>query len=129
MKWTVKKVERALGGKLIGNPVMRRFICETILLLPSEIIEYVCARVWFISSPEDSWALTFKGSEIKDRSLILISDELLNQNERQIKHTVLHEIGHVLLNHRNSIGYQQTPIEISRQEREADLFADKYLPL
>ena len=31
-------------------------------------------------------------------------------------------------NHRNSIGYEQTALEIKQQEREADLFAKKYLP-
>jgi len=127
MKWNVVKVRRALGGKLIGNLYMREIVCKTLLLLPSENIADITATVWFISSPEDAWAFTFKGSDIKDRSLIFISDELLRQDEAQISYTILHEVGHVLLNHRNSIGYEQTALEIKQQEREADLFAKKYL--
>jgi hypothetical protein len=127
MRWTVAKVRKALGGKLIGNLYMREIVCKTLLLLPADFIERVGKNVWFVSSPEDAWAFTFKGSEIKDRSLIFLSDELLRQNESQIRYTLLHEVGHVILNHRNSIGYQQTQTEIRVQEQEADRFAKEYL--
>lgn len=127
MQWTIVKIRKALGGKLIGNLFMREIVCNTILLLPANTIEDVCRNVWFVSSPEDSWAFTFKGSEIKNRSLIFLSDELLQQNENQIIYTILHEVGHVVLNHRNSIGYRQTQSEIKQQEDEADRFAKEYI--
>lgn len=123
----MEKVRRALDGRLVGNLYMREIVCRTLLALPDEIIKYVCARVWFMSSPEDAWAFTFRGSEIKNRSLIFISDELLRQEEDQIKYTILHEIGHVVLNHRNSIGFNQTETEIKQQEIDADRFANSYL--
>jgi hypothetical protein len=128
MNWTVTKVRRALGGKLIGNLFMREIVSKTLLLLPSETIAFVCEKVWFISSPVDAWAFTFRGVELIDRSLIFLSDELLRQDKDQIRYTLLHEIGHVVLNHRNSIGYEQTQSEIKQQEDEADRFAKKYLP-
>jgi len=127
MQWTVVKIRQALGGKLIGNLHMREIVCKTLLLLPPELIEDICKTVWFISSPEDAWAFTFKGSEIKNRSLIFLSDELLRQDDDQISYTTLHEIGHVVLNHKNSIGFRQTQTEIKQQEREADSFAKQYL--
>src|SRR5260221_13282801 len=88
MKWDVVKVRRWLGGKLIGSLYMREIVCKTILLLPSENIASVCAKVWFISSPEDAWAFTFRGADIKDRSLIFLSDALLRQDENQISYTL-----------------------------------------
>lgn len=127
MKWTIAKVRKSLNGRLIGKLFMREMVCKTILLLPSETIEYVCKRVWFISSPEDAWAFTFRGSEIKERSLIIFSEELFLQDENQIRYTTLHEIGHVILNHRNSIGNEQTETEIGQQEDEADRFAKNIL--
>ncbi len=108
MKWTVADVRAALGGKLIGKLFMREMVCKTLLLLPQNTLENVCATVWFISSPEDAWAFSFRGTEIKDRSLIILSDDLFLQDEKQIRYTILHEIGHIVLNHRNSIGYEQT---------------------
>ncbi len=127
MQWTIEKVRKAFGGKLIGNLHMREMVCKTLLLLPADMIEYLCKKVWFISSPEDAWAITFKGEELRDRHLIFLSDELLHEDEKQITFTILHEIGHVILNHRNSIGREQTQTEIKQQELEADQFVQKYL--
>jgi len=128
MKWTMTDVREALGGKLIGKLFMREMVCKALLLLPQNTLENVCATVWFISSPEDAWAFSFRGTEIKNRSLIILSDDLFLQDEGQIRYTILHEVGHIVLNHRNSIGYEQTQSEIRRQEQEADRFAKKYLP-
>jgi Zn-dependent protease with chaperone function len=126
MVWTIAKIKKGFGGKLIGNPHMKRVVIDSVLLLPPEIIDYVTKKVWILSSPEDAWAMTFRGDEIKDRHLIFLSDELLRESEEQIRYTLLHEIGHVILNHRNSIGYEQTESEIKHQEIEADKFAKKY---
>lgn len=128
MKWTIEKVRRALGGKLIGKLYMREMVCKAILLLPPDVIEQITKGVWFISSQEDAWALTFRGSDIRERHLIFLSDELFTQDEDQIMYTILHEIGHVVHNHRNSIGFTQTESEIRQQEAEADRFAKQYLP-
>jgi Zn-dependent peptidase ImmA (M78 family) len=107
---------------------MRKLVCKAILHLPPELIEQVTHRVWFISSQDDAWAFTFRGSDIRDAHLIFISDELLIADEAQITYTILHEIGHVVKAHRNSLGgYMQTESEIHQQEDEADLFAQEML--
>lgn len=127
MRWTVKRVRALLGGKLIGTKYMQQMVCETLLLLPSDAIRYVGDHVWFISSPEDAWAFTFRGSDIQGKSLIFISDELLQQTREQIHYSILHEVGHVILNHRNSIGVMQSKSEIRHQEETANDFAKQYL--
>lgn len=128
MNWTIESIRKALGGKLIGHLYMREMVCKALLYLPDEMIEQVCLSVWFISSQDDSWAFTFRGSDIREAHLIFLSDVLLSQNEEQITYTILHEVGHVMLEHRNSIGgYSQTETEIRQQEVEADRFARKYL--
>lgn len=126
MQWTMLKIRKALGGKLIGRLRMRELVCQAILHLSPEMIERVCRGVWFISSQEDAWALTFRGEDLQKRHLVFLSDELLQEDDGQVIFTILHEIGHVLLHHRNSIGYQQTESEIRRQEEEANAFAKQY---
>ncbi len=128
MDWTIEEVRKAFNGRLMGSLQMRKMVCQTLLHLPSEIIEQVTKNVWFLSSPDDAWAFTFRGSDIKGQHLIVLSDDLFNQDQSQITYTILHEIGHVLLGHKNSVGYQQTQSEVKRQELEADLFASKYTP-
>lgn len=125
--WTVREIRRALGDKLIGKVVARELVCKAILYLPDEIISKVVKNVWFISSPEDAWALTFKGQQIKNFHLIFLAEDLFDQDEKQITYSILHEIGHATLNHDNSIGFTQTQSEIKHQEIEADEFARKYL--
>jgi hypothetical protein len=128
MQWDINTVRKALGPRLIGSLRMRELVCKTILYLPPELIEQVTQHVWFISSQDDAWAFTFRGSDINDAHLIFISDELLKADEEQIRFTILHEIGHVVRNHRNSLGgYIQTESEIHQQEDEADHFAREML--
>jgi Zn-dependent peptidase ImmA (M78 family) len=75
---------------------------------------------------EDAYGFTFTGNDLKNQHLIFLSDELLNQGEEQIHHTIAHEIGHVILGHRNSTLIKQEKSEITQQERKADEFARKY---
>lgn len=127
MKWTIEKIRRSFSGRLIGSLKMREQVCKTLLCLPSDMIKQTTSCVWFISFPDNAWALTFKGSDVADQHLVFISHELLAENPKKIKYTILHELGHVFLNHRNSMGFYQTDSEINQQEREADNFAKKYL--
>lgn len=127
MKWDIKKIKEALGGKLVCKVPVKIIICETLIFLPSEIIDYVTSHVWFFSTPADAWAYTFTGNDLKDKHVIYLSDELFEQEKSQIQYTILHEIGHIILKHKNSIERAQTQSEIKKQELEADLFAKKYL--
>jgi Zn-dependent peptidase ImmA (M78 family) len=106
---------------------MKTSVCSVVQHLPAGMIKQVTRNVWFISSADDAWAYTFRGSDIKNQHLVILSDELFRQSENQIRFTILHEIGHVILGHRNSMGFRQTRSEINRQEQEADQFASQFL--
>jgi hypothetical protein len=122
-----EQILKAFGKRLIGNYFVKQQVLEAVLKLPVDLKEYVTKNVWFLSSSPDAWAYTFHGKDVPDKYLIILTDELFTQPKKQIQYTILHEIGHVTLKHRNSIGYKQTRQEISRQEDEADQFAYKYL--
>ncbi len=127
MSWNIYKIRKAFGGKLLGSLHMRKIVYDTLLLFPSEVIDYVSSHVWFFSSSEDAWAYTFDGNDLTNKHFIFLSDELLKQDQSQIQYTIAHEIGHVILKHKNSIGRQQPQSEIRRQEIEADSIANFYL--
>ena len=80
-----------------------------------------------MSSMDDAYAFTFTGNDLKNQHLIFLSDDLLYQNISQIHYTIAHEIGHVILGHRNSTLSNQSKKEIKMQEKEADDFAKKYI--
>lgn len=92
MTWTIEDVRQSFNGRLMGNLNMRRWVCETLLRLPSEIIDHVTKNVWFISSPEDAWAFTFRGSDIHGQHLIILSDELFEQEADHFAKKYLNEL-------------------------------------
>lgn len=126
-KFTAEEIKRLFNGRLIGSIELRRRIIDVVFHLPVHFIKHITQKVWFISSPEDAWALTMRGSDVHGQHIIVLSHELLKEDDQKIKYVILHEIGHVVLNHRNSMGFRQTDKEINRQEQEADKFAKKYL--
>lgn len=122
-----KQIKKNFGYRLIGNRVMKKTVISILLNFPEEIINFISKNCWFISSFNDGWAFVLRGTDIKKNEyIIFVSDALLKENKTQICYTITHEIGHVILGHRNSIGTIQTKSEIRKQEKEADEFAKKY---
>ena len=123
-----RQISRNFSYRLIGNRLMKKFVVETLQIFPDEIIDKVSKNCWFISSYDESWGFVLRGKEIKNSEyVVFLSEELFAESEAQIEYTIAHEIGHVLLGHRNSIGKVQTKKEIKKQEKEAHKFAIKYL--
>jgi hypothetical protein len=115
------------SGKLVGTKFMQKWVCQTLTKMPDDIINFVTSNCWFFGSMEDAWAFTFTGNDLKDQHLIFLSDDLLNQHPQQIMFSIAHEIGHVILKHRNSTLVKQSKAEIKQQEAEADSFARQFI--
>jgi Zn-dependent peptidase ImmA (M78 family) len=124
---TREEIRKNLGGRLIGKEKMKGFVVEAVQKLPEKIQKQVVTSIWFVSSFEDAWGFVLKGDELKGKKLIFFSEELFNEPREQITYTIMHEIGHCILNHRNSILEEQTERETKKQEKEADTFAKEYL--
>ncbi len=127
MRNDLKIIYNSFDGKLVGNSHMKKNVCETLINMPEEVIKYITKKCWFFASMEDAWAFTFRGNDLLDQHIIFLSDELLEQDQNQIQYTIAHEIGHVILGHRNSVLKKQSKIEIKIQEKQADDFAERFL--
>ena len=127
MKITPREIYKLFGGKLHGHKVMKDYVCRVLAKFPVDIIDHITTDCWFLGSTDDAWAYTFRGDEIEGKHLIVLSDSLWDQPDRDIVYTIAHEIGHVVLGHRNAILEPQTKAQTDRQEREAHAFALKYL--
>jgi hypothetical protein len=115
------------GGKLVGSKKTKVLVAEALQLLPPDMVKDLIQHCWVLSSFPDAWAYVFNGNDVTGQHFIFLSEELLKQDKDQIQYTILHEVGHVILRHHNSINYRQTKWEIGKQEREADFFAKQYL--
>src|SRR5687768_1150619 len=123
MNWTVQEIKKHFGGHLVGTEYMKNMVSLAVSKLPEDIANPIIHNCWFFSSSDDAWGYAFDGNDLKDKKLIFLSDVLFNEPEEQILYTILHEIGHIALNHKNSIRHQQTEQEIVKQEKDADQFA------
>ena len=123
-----ERIKSDFGGKLVGNSKMQKLVCESLLLFPQKISNFVTKNVWFISSFDDSWGFVLRGDELrKGKYLIFLGDELFDQDKYSQEYTIAHEIGHVILGHKNSFIENQSGKEIDEQEREAHKFAIQYV--
>lgn len=123
---TKQEIIQRFKYRLQGSSKLKKSVVDTIQLLTDKQIKYVTKYCWFVGSMEDAWAFTLKGNDLSSKEyLIFLSDELLKENDDQIRYTILHEVGHVLLGHRNAILERQSKVEIRKQEREADKFASR----
>lgn len=127
MGYTKEEIRQKFGGRLVVNKLSADLICEILTILPIEILDNLTKNVWVVNSLDDAWGFTFRGDELVGKHLIFLSDELFSEDKNQVSKTLLHEVGHVVLNHQNSILKQQSPEEIAQQEHEAESFVNKYL--
>ncbi|HSD98129.1 MAG TPA: ImmA/IrrE family metallo-endopeptidase [Patescibacteria group bacterium] len=123
---TPLEIRKAFGGRLVGTKRLKEEVCIVTSRLPDEMQKYITKYVWFVGSMEDAWGFVFTGNDLLDQHLIFLSDDLLNQDEEQIHWSIAHEIGHVILKHKNNIFVKQTKQAIQRQENEADQFAAQF---
>ena len=120
---TIDEIQQTFFGKVIGSKFIQHSVYETVAKFPDDLAFQITSSCWFMGSFDDAYAYTFTGNDLKDQHLIFLSDDLFHQSTQQIQFTIAHEIGHVILGHKNSIQYKQTKEEIKRQEKEADAFA------
>ncbi len=127
MGYTKSEIELKLKNRLIGKRQMQEAVISALTLLPNDIADQVTSQVWFVSNFDDAWGFTLDSKDLGQRHLVFLSDELFFEPRQQVHYTILHEIGHVVLQHRNAFFKPQTRQETEKQEYEADKFAQKYL--
>jgi hypothetical protein len=122
-----KAILQMFRGKIIGGKTIKKYVCKVLSFMPSETIEFITDKCWFMGSFDDAFGYAFKGDDLAGQFMIFLSDDLFAHSENQIKYTIAHEIGHVVLGHRNAVFEQQSKADIALQEKEADGFAKKYI--
>ena len=127
MEKRLEKIRKDFGHKLVGNKHAKRIICETLLMFPNDIINLVTKNICFLASFHDAWAYTLDSRDFQNKHVIILSDQLFEQNREQIRSTIIHEIGHVILGHRNAFNAQQSREEIAKQEQDAESFTVYYI--
>lgn len=129
MNKDIKAIQKAFQGKLIGKTKMKHHVARVLSKMPEETITFVTENVWFVTSFDDAWAFTFTGDDFQNKHVVFLSDDLLEENETQIHWTIAHEIGHVILGHKNRFFDKFGRDTIQEQEKAADNFARQFVSI
>lgn len=127
MKASLVQIYKGFKGKLVGTERMKQYVCIVVSHLPKDLQKYVMEYCWFLGSMDDAWAYTFTGNDLEDQHMIFLSDDLLGQHQHQVEWSIAHEIGHVVLGHKNNIFIKQSKYRVNKQEEEADAFAAQFV--
>ena len=126
-KLDLSRILKDFGSRLIGDDRSKKIICETLLLFPRAVVDYITRNVWFITPFDDAWSFTLEADGLASKSLVFLSDDLLRQDDDQIRYSIAHEIAHIMLGHRNPYGVIIRKGSDKRSETDADEFARYYL--
>lgn len=127
MQSELKNIQKAFHGKLVGKAAMKHHVAEVLAEMSPDIISFVTKEVWFVTSFDDAWAFTFTGNDFENKYVIFLSDDLMHENVQQIRWTIAHEIGHVVLGHKNRFLEKFGREKTHEQERDADAFAEQFV--
>lgn len=106
---------------------MKDAVITALALLPKDLANTATKKIWFVSNFEDAWGFVLTGEELGGKHLIFLNNNLFDQSPAQIRYSILHEVGHVILGHRNAILKAQSKTETEKQEDDADKFARQIL--
>ena len=125
---TKQEISTRFKYHLQGSQKLKKIVIDTVQMLSDKQMQFVTKNCWFVGSMDEAWAFTLQAGDLeKGHYLIFLSDELLDEDDDQIEYTILHEVGHVILGHRNAILERQSKSQIKKQERQADGFAEEIL--
>src|SRR3989338_11181625 len=123
------KILKDFNTRLVGDEETKKIICETLLVFPKEVIDFVVKNVWFVSAFDDAWSFTLDSEELCGRTIVFLSDDLLRHSKERVTYSVAHEIAHIMLGHKNPYNAKLPQTTEKKFETGADEFAKYYLDL
>ena len=115
------------GVITLDNQQLRYVVAKSLSKLPIEIIDKVTENCLFIMPKIEELGIYLPNDFIKDKQIFAFPEKLLEKEEHEIEHTILHEVAHYYLKHKNALIHNLSAEEYDRQEEEANKQVDKWL--
>lgn len=120
-----EQVQYILGGCLIdGTNRFKNLIRKAFECLPQEIVDFCEENIYFLSPARENRACAFDAKSLKDKWIIVVDSSELAKSDEEIISTIIHEIGHVYLNHRWNPN--KSEVTGDTEEKAANNFQKKY---
>ncbi len=115
------------GEMTLGNEKLRFAVAKCLSKLPLEIIEQVTKNCLFVMPTIEKLGIYLTNDLINDKVIFAFPEKLLEKEKSEIEHTILHEVAHYYLNHKNPLIYTLSGEEYDSQEQEANKQVDEWL--
>jgi Zn-dependent protease with chaperone function len=130
-RYTAEQIIYAFAGLNEISNEEEMTIADAPTILDRKLVDRIVHDVYFVSSSLiKALCLPLSTSQLKGkRAIIFISDELLNQQNKEIKLNILHEIAHYVLKHKCLFDFEGDGMDkkYMQQEKEADKLVKKWL--
>lgn len=103
------------------NPFLLDHISWTLSKIKKEIVDKIFNNCYFLITTKEDKGSYFHAGFFNDKCLICFSDSYLyHAKNKEVEFTILHEIAHYYLGHKNHLTNSLSDEERQKQESDAD---------
>jgi hypothetical protein len=112
----------------LGNDNLLNRICVALSKIPIDIVNDLYDHCYFLMSSEAAKALYFPPGFFDNKAIISFSDAYFKSaDKKDFEHTIIHEVAHHALKHKNPWEHDSSEEEFNKQEKEANEQVEKWL--
>jgi hypothetical protein len=112
----------------LGNDDLRNKISVALSKIPTDIVDDLCDNCYFLIESEVGKASYFPVGFFDNKAVIIISDIYFKSaDDNALEHTIMHEVAHHALKHKNPWQHGLSKEEYDKQEKEANEQVEKWL--
>ena len=122
---TVKAILRWL--LTLGEDKLRYVVARALFKIPADVVELVVEGCLFFMPTIEGKSTYLPLSVIRGKPIIGVPESLLDEPEEVVDRTIIHEVAHFVLKHKDPAVDGLTTEEYEEQERRADSLVDQWL--
>jgi hypothetical protein len=127
-KYTVEEIWYKNGGYLtLDNEQLRGLVALALSKVPKKIADRVVEECIFLMPSPEMMGFFLSKRVQEGRNAIVLSEKLLEEDQKDTILTILHEVGHFYLNHKSPILDMLSEQEDRKQEEDSDRWARQWI--
>ena len=127
-KYTVEEIlDKSAGSVLPENNQLRDPVALALSKVPKKIANRVLEECLFLMPSPGMMGFRISKKLLQGSNAIVLSEKLLEKDQKYIVLTILHEVGHFYLNHKNPVIDQLSEEEERKQEEAAVRWARQWI--
>jgi hypothetical protein len=115
------------GWLTLGNDRLEELLARALSKAPKAVVDWIGGKCLFVMLIGDNTGCTIPKDKTRNKSVIVLSEKLLEEDTESVARLILHEVAHVYHKHGYGPRQYEEMEEHERQEGEADYTAALWL--